>query len=57
MDKQLEQALDALRRIKDMTDVDNPESYRCDDREGCLDTVFTVASETLATHSAGDSRG
>lgn len=37
----------ALRSIKEMTDADNPESYRSDDREGCLDTVFSVASRVL----------
>ena len=46
---EVEQLRDALQRIKDMTDVDNPDSYRCDDREGCLDTVFAVASEALVT--------
>jgi hypothetical protein len=49
---EVEQLRDALQRIKDMTDVDNPDSYRCDDREGCLDTVFAVASEAL-TPSVG----
>jgi len=39
---------DALTRIKGMTDADDPESYRCDDREGCLDTVFSVASRALS---------
>jgi hypothetical protein len=51
---EVEQLRDALQRIKDMTDVDNPDSYRCDDREGCLDTVFAVASEAL-TPSVGKS--
>ena len=37
----------ALASIKSMTDVDNPESYRCDDREGCLDTVFATATRAL----------
>lgn len=37
----------ALQRIIAMTNADNPESYRRDDREGCLDTVFAVASEAL----------
>lgn len=46
---EVEQLRYALQRIKDMTDVDNPDSYRCDDREGCLDTVFAVASEALTT--------
>lgn len=42
---------DALQSIRDMTDADNDESYRCDDREGCLDTVFAVASRALAAQA------
>lgn len=42
-----ERLADALQSIKGMTDADNPESYRCDDPEGCLDTVFSVASDAL----------
>jgi hypothetical protein len=38
----------ARQSIIDMTDADNPDSYRADDREGCLDTVFATASEALA---------
>jgi len=53
---EVEQLRDALQQIKDMTDVDNPDSYRCDDREGCLDTVFAVASEAL-TSSQGKEGG
>jgi hypothetical protein len=56
MDKKLTDAIGALTRIRDMTDVDNPDSYRCDDREGCLDTVFAVASQTLKALTA-DSNG
>lgn len=33
----------AFQAIKKMTDADDPESYRSDDREGCLDTVFAKA--------------
>ena len=29
--------------IAAMTDADDPESYRCDDREGCLDAVYAKA--------------
>ena len=29
------------------TDADNPDSYRADDREGCLDTIFAIASAAL----------
>lgn len=45
-----------LQSIADMTDADNPASYRCDDREGCLDTVFSTATEAL-TPNASFSRG
>ncbi len=44
--EQLEKAIDALRGIRDMTG-DDPESYRVDDREGCLDTVFAQADRLL----------
>lgn len=36
-----------LRNIRGMTNADDPRSYRCDDREGCLDTVFSMASKAL----------
>lgn len=42
----------ALQAVKDMTDADNPESYRCDDREGCLDTVFAKASRAIEKHNS-----
>lgn len=48
---EVERLKDALRRIRRMTDADDPDSYRCDDREGCLDAVFGVASEALAPES------
>ena len=60
MDKKLKDAIDALTRIRDMTDADKPDSYRCDDREGCLDTVFAVASQAvsaLTADSTGDTNG
>jgi hypothetical protein len=38
----------ALRSIAENTDADDPESYRADDREGCLDTVNGVANAALA---------
>ena len=41
---EIERLRSALKDIAEMTDADNPESYRCDDREGCLDTVFATAS-------------
>lgn len=37
----------ALTDIAEATDPDNPESYRCDDREGCLDTVQAIARSAL----------
>ena len=47
--------LEALRDIAEMTDPDKPGNYRGDDREGCLDTVFAVASEAIRpTPVAGD---
>lgn len=39
---------EALARVRDATDADNPESYRSDDREGCLDTVFSIADAALS---------
>lgn len=47
---------DALERIRDMTNADDKESYRSDDREGCLDTVFSVASNTIAKAEVGASQ-
>ncbi len=40
--------LEALESIAQMTDADDPESYRADDREGCLETVFSVARKAIA---------
>jgi len=39
--------LEALQQIVAATDADNPESYRCDDREGCLDTVHAIACAAI----------
>jgi len=39
---------EALEKIADMTDADNPESYRCDDPEGCLDAAHGTAETALA---------
>lgn len=39
--------VDALRTIAEATDPDNPESYRADDREGCLDAVHATATAAL----------
>ena len=40
--------LDALKDIRQMTDADDEESYRADDREGCLDAVFATADRIIA---------
>ena len=37
----------ALENIVVMTDADDDDSYRSDDREGCLDTVYAVAKAAL----------
>ena len=47
---EIERLREALKAVADMTDADNPESYRCDDREGCLDTVFATATNAM-THN------
>lgn len=39
---------EALEKIAGHTDPDDPESYRCDDREGCLDTVQSIARAALS---------
>ena len=41
----------ALETIRDMTDAGNPDSYRCDDREGCLDAVHDRSFAAVAKHS------
>jgi hypothetical protein len=35
----------------DMTDADNPDSYRSDDREGALDAVYSASKEALSQSS------
>jgi hypothetical protein len=46
----------ALRDIREHTDPEPAsENYRADDREGCLDTVFSVA--TAALRAAGELEG
>ena len=37
---------EALREIAAMTNPDDSDSYRSDDREGCLDTIHALASRT-----------
>lgn len=39
---------EALQDIADATNPDDPESYRADDREGCLDTVQHIAVSALS---------
>jgi len=38
---------EVIRNIREMTDVNNPDSYRNDDREGCLDAVFAEADRAI----------
>jgi hypothetical protein len=45
----IERLTKALESIAEDTDPDNPDSYRCDDREGCLDTVQATARAALAS--------
>lgn len=40
--------LEALRQIAQCSDGDDTENYRFDDREGCLDTVHSMAKEAIA---------
>lgn len=37
--------------IRMMTDPDDPDSYRADDREGCLDAVHSAASLAMGSVS------
>ena len=37
----------AIQVVREMTDVNNPDSYRSDDREGCLDAVFAEADRAI----------
>jgi hypothetical protein len=46
--EQRDELLASLKRIRGMTDADDPGSYRSDDREGCLDAVFSEALEAIA---------
>lgn len=46
--------LEALERIAQHTDPDDPESYRADDREGCLDTVQAIAAAAIAKAKGED---
>lgn len=46
----------ALAEIAAMTDQDNPDSYRADDREGCLDAVQARARTALRARAALDEK-
>ena len=43
--------LAALASIAEMTDPDDPESYRSDDREGCIDAVQAAARAAISKAS------
>jgi hypothetical protein len=46
--------LEALKRIAEHTDPDSPEeNYRADDTEGCLDTVFSLATRAITAATKG----
>lgn len=47
----LARAREALETIEGATNADDPESYRSDDREGCLDTVHSIARALLHPNS------
>jgi hypothetical protein len=42
-----DEAVRALQIVRDHTDAENPVSYRSDDREGCLDAVYSEAQRAL----------
>ena len=42
-----EKILELLRDIAEMTDDENPESYRSDDPRGCLDTIHSLVIRAL----------
>lgn len=47
---QIEKLREALSDIREMTDPDDADNYRADDREGCFDTVFETARRALEDH-------
>lgn len=47
---------DALRQITQMTDADDGKSYRCDDREGCLDAVHAAALSALTPAATAEQK-
>ena len=44
----LEELRNVLKAIAQHTDPDSNDSYRADDREGCLDTVHHLASTAIS---------
>lgn len=44
---ELEAKTEALEKIASHTDDGDPDSYRADDREGCLDAVYAIATGAL----------
>lgn len=44
----------ALKEIAEMTDPDDEDNYRADDREGCFDAVYETAAQALAALEAGE---
>lgn len=51
-ERQRDELRKALEDIGAMSDADDPESYRFDDREGCLDTIHAIARAFLANQGA-----
>lgn len=47
LEQQRDTLLEELKIIRGHTDADDPESYRSDDREGCLDAVFSRANSAI----------
>ena len=48
--------IEALKEIAEMTDPDDPDSYRADDPQGCLDTINYVAAMAIAEFERRDER-
>jgi hypothetical protein len=44
--------VEALQACKRMSDADNPDSYRCDDSEGALDSIFSKSDEAFGSYRA-----
>ncbi len=44
-ESQVKALIEAVRDIAEMTNPDDPESYRNDDPHGCLEAVYTTASD------------